>query len=155
MLPCSMQTLFDDTARANIVARLGALRPDSPRGWGKMDPAQALAHCAAALEAATGDRPARHKFIGRILGPFFRASLLGPKPFGRDAPTDPSLVVADPRDFARERTRLVALIGRFADAGPGAASGRVHAFLGPLSGDEWGRIMHKHLDHHLTQFGVT
>jgi len=29
----------------------------------------------------------------------------------------------------------------------------VHSFLGRLSGEEWGIMMYKHLDHHLRQFG--
>jgi hypothetical protein len=30
----------------------------------------------------------------------------------------------------------------------------MHSFLGRLKSDEWGVMMHKHLDHHLRQFGV-
>lgn len=154
MLARSMETLFDDAARERILRRIESLRPDSPRGWGKMEVAQMLTHCALALEAATGDRPAKRSLIGRILGPFFRSALVGPKPFSKNAPTDPALVVSDKREFEREKQRVVADIEKFATAGPDAASCHLHAFLGRLTGDEWGRIMHKHLDHHLTQFGA-
>ena len=30
----------------------------------------------------------------------------------------------------------------------------IHAFFGKLTGEEWGRLMHKHIDHHLRQFGA-
>jgi len=30
----------------------------------------------------------------------------------------------------------------------------MHSFLGRLRSDEWGVMMHKHLDHHLRQFGL-
>ena len=149
-----MHTLFDDAARAGILARIGALRADSPRGWGKMSPAQALCHCAITLEVVTGRLPMKQKFIGKVLGPFFRKKMLGPEPFSHNSPTGPELVVSEPRDFARERERVVALIATFAAAGPDAASRYEHGFLGRLSGDEWGRLMHKHLDHHLRQFGT-
>jgi uncharacterized protein DUF1569 len=149
-----MSTLFDDAERARILARLHSLRADSPRGWGKMTLAQALCHCAIALEVVTGERPMRQKFIGKVLGPFFRGRMLGPEPFSRNSPTGPELIVSGPRDFARERERVVALIGRFAAAGPESASQYVHGFIGRLTGDEWGRLMRKHLDHHLRQFGA-
>ena len=62
--------------------------------------------------------------------------------------------MTDPRDFAKERARLVAIVKRFGEAGASAADGRMHSFFGRLKGDEWGVLMHKHLDHHLRQFGA-
>ena len=147
------ENLFHPADRARIEERIRILAPGAVRQWGKMDAAQALAHCCVGIEAATGDRPMRQKFIGKILTPFFKGYFLGPKPFSRDAPTDRSFVVADPREFAREKDRLLALVAKFAGAGPDAAARHEHAFLGRLTGEEWGRGMWKHLDHHLRQFG--
>jgi hypothetical protein len=149
-----VDTLFDDAARERILRRVESLRPDSPRGWGRMTAAQAMAHCAITLEVATGAMPMRQKLIGRFLGPFFRRKILGPEPFSRNSPTGPELVVRDPKDLAAEKARVATLVRKFAAAGPDAASRCEHGFLGRLSGDEWGRLMHKHLDHHLGQFGA-
>lgn len=149
-----MQNIFDSVDREAIVRRLAGLQPDSLRQWGKMTPAQMLAHCAVALEVACGDRPKKQALLGRLVTPFIRSSILGEKPFGRNSPTDPDFVIADERDFAVERRRLTTLIDRFCERGPSAAAGQVHGFFGRLSGDEWGRLMHKHLDHHLRQFGA-
>jgi hypothetical protein len=149
-----MQTLFDPATRASISARLTSLSPDAVRQWGKMDAAQMLAHCSNALEVGTGDRPRKHSLLGKVLGRFVRTSLLGEKPFPKDSPTDPTFVITDARDFAREKERLTALVRRFCEAGPDAAGKQVHSFLGRMSGDEWGVMMAKHLDHHLRQFGT-
>jgi len=149
-----MKTLFESTDRESLLGRLEALKPDSQRQWGKMNPAQALCHCAIALEACTGHRPMKQKFIGKILMPFFKKTLLGEKPWSRNSPTDPSFVVADEREFATERTRLKGLIQQFVDRGPAAAGNETHAFFGKLTGQQWGEVMYKHLDHHLQQFGV-
>ncbi len=149
-----MDSLFDPAARERLLDRVAALRPDARRLWGRMDPAQAVTHCAIALEAATGDAPLKQGLIGKILSPFVRASSLGPKPFPRNSPTHPTFVVADARDLARERERLVAGIRKFADAGPAAAARWEHGFFGRLTGEEWGVLMHKHIDHHLAQFGA-
>jgi hypothetical protein len=149
-----MQSLFEPEARVKISGRLAALSPGAVRQWGKMDAAQMLAHCSNALEVATGDRPLKQKLIGKVFGPFVRSSLLGEKPFSKDSPTDPSFVVRDTRDFAREKERLAGLVHRFCESGPSEAGRHVHSFLGRISGDEWGVMMFKHLDHHLRQFAA-
>lgn len=149
-----MQSLFEPAARKEILDRLSALPPGATRQWGKMEAAQMMAHCSVAMEAATGDKPRSHSLIGRILGPFVKKGLLGDKPFGKDSPTDPTFIVADKRDFAKEKAFLTALIGRFCQSGPDAAGKYTHSFFGKISGHDWGVVMYKHLDHHLRQFGA-
>ena len=149
-----MKTLFDDADRDSLLQRLGALHADSPRQWGKMNPAQMVTHCARALETGAGERPMKQKLIGKILMPFFRKSILGEKPFSRNGPTDPSFIVSDEREFSTERQKLVDLIGRFVARGPAAAATQTHAFFGKMTGEEWGETMYKHIDHHLQQFGA-
>lgn len=149
-----MKTLFEPADREALLARLEVLRPDSPRQWGKMNAAQAVGHCANALETGAGVRPLKQRFIGKLLAPFVRASVLGEKPFTKNAPTDPTFVVADPRDLDRERARLLGLVQRFVERGAPAAGTATHAFFGKLTGEQWGVLMYKHIDHHLRQFGV-
>ena len=105
-----------------ILKRLDALTPATQRRWGKMDPAQMLTHCRLTVEAGTGDLVIERSLLARILGPLFRKAILGPKPFGRDAPTHPKFVIADARDFAKEKERLVAVLRKFAAAGPAGAT---------------------------------
>ena len=149
-----MTSLFNPEAHSRLVVRLARLEAGATRGWGKMDPAQMLAHCSIALEVATGEQPRRQKLLGKLLAPFFRAKLLGEEPFSRNSPTDPTFVVADARDFAAEKARLRRLVDTFAKGGPEPAARQVHSFLGRLTGEEWGVMMWKHLDHHLRQFGA-
>jgi hypothetical protein len=113
-----------------------------------------LAHCSLALEMAVGERPLKQKLIGKILGPLVRSSILGEKPLGKNSPTDPTFIVSDEKDFAAEKELLSRLVERFCERGPAEAERQTHAFLGKLSGQEWGRMMYKHLDHHLRQFGA-
>lgn len=146
-------SLFVPADRESLLRRIQALDPDSARQWGKMNPAQMLCHCSRALETATGDRPMKQKLIGKILMPFFRSSILGEKPFSKNSPTDPTFVVSDEREFAAERARLTDLIDRFVANGAALAGTLTHAFFGKMTGDEWGELMYKHIDHHLRQFG--
>jgi len=149
-----MNTLYDAADRQSLLDRLTSFQPSSERQWGKMNPAQMLCHCSRAIETATGDRPMKQKFIGKLLAPLVRGKILGEMPFGKNSPTDPTFVVADERDFAAEKAKLTELIGRFAERGPEPAGKATHAFFGKLTGDEWGRLMYKHIDHHLRQFGA-
>jgi len=149
-----MQSLFNPADREVLSLRLADLEADTPRLWGKMNAAQMLQHCTRGLEAATGDRPMKQLFRGKLLSPFLRGIALGRKPFHRGTPTDPSFVITDDRDFEAEHKRLATVIDRFIQRGPESASKATHAFFGHLSGEEWGRLMYKHLDHHLRQFGV-
>jgi hypothetical protein len=150
-----MKNFFEPSDRREILDRLDGLRPDAARLWGKMDAAQMCAHCAIALEVAAGDVPKTQAFIGKVLAPFVKKKILhGTEPLSRNSPTDPTFVVSDARDFARERTRLVAIAKRFGEEGASASDGRIHSFFGSLKGDEWGVLMYKHLDHHLRQFGA-
>ena len=150
----AMGSLFDTRDRQTILDRLEALRPDSPRQWGKMDVAQMLTHCARSMEVATGDKPRRQALIGKLLGPLVRKKILGDQPLSHNSPTDPTFVVKEACDFDRERQRLRGLVDRFADLGSAHAGQVIHSFLGRMSGEEWDCLMHKHLDHHLRQFGA-
>jgi len=133
---------------------LSSLQTSSTRQWGKMNPAQMMAHCAVALEVACGDKLTKQAFIGRVFSPFVKGSVLGEKDMRRNAPTDPTFRIADDRNFDAERARLSSLVEKFHRRGEKAADGTVHSFFGRLTGDEWGRLMYKHLDHHLRQFSA-
>lgn len=130
------------------------LRPDSERLWGKMNTAQALAHCSAGLELAFGERTPPRAFIGRILGPIIKPLALGnDEPMRKNSPTVEGLVVNDDRDLAKEQERLRGMIDRFAAGGPAACTSHPHSFFGRLTPGQWAVLMYKHLDHHLRQFG--
>jgi hypothetical protein len=150
-----MKNLFDPAAVNEVKARLGRLGPESGRRWGTMAAAQAVAHCSAGLELATGDRLPPRAFLGRILGWVVKPLALGnDEPMRRNSPTVKSLVVEDERDLGTERERLYGLIDGFAARGPEGCTTHPHSFFGRLTAEEWATLMYKHLDHHLRQFGV-
>ncbi len=150
-----MKSMFQAASVEEIQQRLSALGPNSSRQWGKMNPAQMMAHCSLGLEMAAGEiRPPR-ALIGRILGPVVKPmALRDEEPMRRNSPTSKELVVGDDRDFGVERKRLSSLITRFAAAGAASCTSHPHAFFGSLTPDEWAILMYKHLDHHLRQFGA-
>ena len=149
------KNLFDVAALEEVKERVARLRPDSERLWGKMNPAQMLAHCSAAIGMAVGETRPPRILLGRLLGPLAKKSLItNGEPMRRNSMTEKSVLVTDERDFAVERRRLRESIDRFAAGGPGICTKHPHFFFGPLTPVEWAVLMHQHLDHHLRQFGV-
>ena len=149
-----MSSLFNASDREAIASRLSSLQPASARQWGKMDVAQMLAHCAVAFDVPCGDLVRKQAFMGRLIGPFVKKSLMSGKPMMRNAPAPPDFKVVNERDFAREHQRLSSKMVRFCKRGESACHGVVHPFFGAMTGDEWGRLMYSHLDHHLRQFSA-
>ena len=150
-----MKNLFEAARVEEVKERMVHLRPDSERLWGRMNAAQAVAHCSAGLELALGDRTPPRLLLGRIIGRMVKPMALGnDEPMRRNSPTVKDLVVQDERDLGTERERLCGLIDRFAAAGPEECTTHPHSFFGRLTPVEWATLMYKHLDHHLRQFGV-
>jgi hypothetical protein len=150
-----VKNLFEAVRVAEVKERAAHLRPDSERLWGKMNPAQALAHCSKGIEWAVGDRIPPRMLMGRIVGQIVKPMVLGnDEPMRRNSPTARDLVVRDQRDLRTERERLCGLIDRFAAAGPRGCTTHPHSYFGRLTPEEWAALMYKHLDHHLRQFGV-
>ena len=150
-----MKNLYDQGAAAEVKSRLARLTPDSPRQWGRMTAAQAVAHMARGMELATGDKRPSRLIAGRLFGAVVkRLALRDDAPFKRNSPTDPALVVTGDCDLEAERIRLLRLIDRFVAAGPAGCTTHPHSFFGRMTPDEWAVLTYKHLDHHLRQFGA-
>jgi hypothetical protein len=150
-----MKNLYEAGVAKQVEDRLAQLKPDSPRQWGRMTPAQAVAHCSGAMEWAVSDKRPPRTTSGWLIGWAIKPLVLkDDKPLRPGAPTDKSLVMADDCDLDVERRRLCGLIDRFVASGPAGCTLHPHAFFGRLAPNEWAILMYKHLDHHLRQFGV-
>src|SRR5712691_10485580 len=133
-----MKNLFETAAANEITDRMAHLRPDSARQWGKMNVAQMLAHCSAAIGMAEGKVTPARILIGRLLGPLAKKSLIvNGTPMRRNSMTEKSCLVTDERDFVVERHGLRESIDRFATGGPGVCTKHPHFFFGPLAPVEW------------------
>ena len=150
-----MKNLFEPVTVKEIHSRLNNLTAQNERRWGKMTPAQALAHCCGSMEWVVKDIFPSRMFIGRILGGFIKPKVLGnDAPMRPNSPTDKTIVIDDDRDFATERERLSGLIDRFVANGSAGCTTHPHPFFGRMTPDEWAILTYKHLDHHLRQFSA-
>ena len=151
-----MTSLFDAAMANQVKARLGQLGPQSERLCGRMTVAQMLAHCAKSMQWAVGEVvPEKGPLPARVMGRLVKPMVLrGDDVMRKHSPTIKSLIVADERDFGKERERLSGLIDRFAAGGAAGCTRNPHSFFGKMTPEEWAILMYKHLDHHLRQFGV-
>jgi Protein of unknown function (DUF1569) len=151
-----MKNLFDAAVVKQIKTRLGNLRPQSQRHWGKMTAAQMLAHCSVSMQWAVGEvvpekGPLPVRLLGRLVKPFvFRNE----DPLRKNSPTAKSLIISDERDLEEQRDRLSKLIDKFASGGAAGCTRNPHSFFGHMTPEQWAILAYKHLDHHLRQFGV-
>ncbi len=149
-----MKTLYEKDTADEVIGRIDRLQSATERQWGKMDVAQMMAHCSAALDMASGRLILPRLLIGRLIGSFVKPIYSNEKPFSKSNPTDPKLVVSDQRDFQREQEQLKGKVREFQECGEAKCTRHPHPFFGSLTPYEWGRGMYKHLDHHLRQFGA-
>ena len=114
-----------------------------------------MEHCARGLEMGTGDTKPPRVFLGYLLGGLVKSKALKDgAPMRRNSPTAPVLVVTGDPDLDASRARLLELFDRFVSGGEEGCTTHPHAFFGRLTPSEWSKMMHKHLDHHLRQFGA-
>ena len=151
-----MKNLFDAALANQVKTRLGKLRPQSERHWGKMTAAQMLAHCSVSMQWAVGEVvPEKGALPARLLGRLVKPLVFrNEDPLRKNSPTAKSLIVVDDPDLDQERERLSGLIDKFAAGGVSGCTRNPHSFFGKMTPEEWAILMYKHLDHHLRQFGV-
>ena len=149
-----IKNLFDNTAYIAILSRLNKLSPGSQRQWGKMQVAQMLAHCKQAFKVPLTDKPIPRMFWGVLLGWMVKSKLYNDTPWKHGLPTAPDFVIKDQREFEKEKAALLELVNTFHNNGPEGVGKYPHPFFGRFTKEQWGKMMWKHLDHHLRQFGV-
>ena len=148
-----MRSIFSDRERRALQRRIDALRPDTPRRWGRMNAHQMVCHLKDAVESGFGESPP-----GRASGPIAHFPLnwlvinVLPWPKGK-LESPPELFVTTPGVWDEDVAALRSALERAAAKGPDAPWPASDVF-GPLSGRSWGALLRTHIDHHLRQFGV-
>lgn len=148
-----MPTLFDPGTRASLLARVDRLTPESRPAWGRMNVGEMVCHLNRSLRMATGELACKPKG-GPLSFPPLRWLIIYKLPFPKGAPTAPELLSGTPAEALDEDlVQLRGLVEQVAAMGPEADFAE-HPVFGKFAGRHWGVLMHKHIDHHLRQFGV-
>jgi len=153
-----MKTFASECDRAEVLLRLGALRQDSVRRWGRMSAHQMVCHLSDGYRVLTGQRtaPLAPSPLPRPVMKWI--ALYAPVRWPRGIPTTPDLDQTiggtAPVNFDADVAELIGLLHDIAPDRRSRFHGRLHPIFGPMSGSAWLRWAYLHADHHLRQFGV-
>ena len=151
----TMKNIFNDADKNELLQRVEKLTPLSQPLWGTMDVSQMLAHFSEACRIPVGQvKPQRVSFPLIALGFLLKSTVLGEKSFRRNTPTAAETTITGHRDFATEKANFINAIISLNKGGEQGIKATHHHFLGKLTANQWGRMVYKHADHHLSQFGV-
>lgn len=150
-----MKNVFDPAVTAELIHRIEQLTPRSLGLWGKMSVDQMLAHCCVGYEMAFTDKhPKANAILRFLLKTFVKNGVVNEVPYKKNLPTSPAFRIKNEKNFEEEKARLIAFLEQTLAAGEAGFEGRESPSFGPMTAKEWNNLFYKHLDHHLTQFGV-
>lgn len=151
----ALPNIFTETVANQVISRIDNLKPDTANLWGKMDVAQMLAHCNVTYEMAYEDiHPKPNFFMKFILKMLVKNNVVNEAPYKKDGQTAPAFLIKTEKDFEKEKNRLIGYIQKTQKLGDMHFDNRESHSFGNLSVTEWNNMFYKHLDHHLSQFGV-
>ena len=148
-----MKSIFNTTANQEIINRINSLTPESQALWGKMSVDQMLKHINDAVLVSFNEKPLKVPFVFKILGRMMKGFVFKQAEFAKNSPTAKEFKYAENFDFNSVQRDLIENFSRF-QQGEKAITCTKHPFWGTMSSEDWNKLMWKHLDHHLRQFGV-
>ena len=150
-----IKNVFEEKTVEELYARIDKLPGDTKPLWGRMSAAQMLAHLNVMYEMVyDNNHPRPGAFQRFIISLLAKKTVVGNKPYPKNIRTAPAFLIKGERDFEKEKVRLVNYIRRTKDQGEQFFDGKESHSFGPLNLKEGNTLVYKHLDHHLSQFGV-
>jgi hypothetical protein len=153
-----MKTFACECDRDEILRRLGSLRSDSVRRWGRMSAHQMVCHLSDGYRVLFGQRHT-NLAVTPLPRPLMKLIALyvpvrWPPGIATTPDLDQNIGGTAPSTFAADLAELQRLIDGITVDRCGEFRGRLHPIFGPMSESAWLRWAYLHADHHLRQFGV-
>ena len=150
-----MKNIFQKETTNEVIKRIENLTTNSQPEWGKMSVAQMLAHCCVTYEMVFTDKhPKPNMFAKLMLKAIVKKIVVSDKPYSKNGRTAAQFLITEDKVFESEKKRLIDYINQTQKLGENHFDGKESHSFGKLTKDEWNNMFYKHLDHHLTQFGV-
>lgn len=151
----ALPNIFKREVSEQVIQRINALKPDTRPLWGKMSVNQMLAHTNVMYEMVYDSKhPKQNPFMRLMLKAFVKKIVTNEKPYKNNSRTAPAFLIHDERNFDIEKTRLIEYIEKTQKLGEANFDKKESHSFGILTSTEWNNMFYKHLNHHLTQFGV-
>ena len=150
-----MKNAFNQKDTAEFISRIEKLSLTTKSYWGKMKVEKMLAHCNVTYEKIYDDiHPKSNAFKKFLLKLFVKNAVVNEKPYKKNGQTAPEFIIKNDRDFETEKKRLIEYIIKTQQLGENHFDQKESHSFGIMTKQEWSNMLSKHLDHHLTQFGV-
>jgi hypothetical protein len=147
--------IFEEAVLNKHLERLDKLSNETQPQWGKMDAAQMLAHLNVAYDLDNGKIKTKYNaFTKWMIKTFVKKIVVGDKPYKKNSRTAPVFLIADKREFEKEKAALIQNMKEVQSRGVQYYEGRENTGFGKLSSKEWNNMFSKHLEHHFEQFGI-
>jgi hypothetical protein len=151
-----IKNIFSQEISEEVIGRIEKLSPTSTPKWGKMTVDQMLAHCNVTYnytyhsEKFTPPNVLKRMLLKALVKPM----VVGEKTYPKNGKTATEFKMVGKKDFEREKSYLIENIRKTQKLGTTHFDGLDNFSFGKLTINEWNNLFYKHLDHHLTQFGV-
>jgi hypothetical protein len=151
----ALPNIFSKEISENLIERINKLTSHTKPKWGKMNVSQMLAHCCVTYEMVYDDKHKKpNPMMKFILKTLVKKTVTNEKGYKQNSQTAPQFIITDEREFESEKNRLINYIRKTQLLGETSFEGKESHSFGKLNKTEWNNMFYKHLDHHLSQFGV-
>lgn len=151
----ALPNIFTREITDQLISRIENLTLERQPLWGKMNTAQMLAHCCVTYELVyDNNHPKPGPVMKFIISLLAKNQVVSEKPYPKNIRTAPAFLITSEKDFQTEKQRLITYLDKTQKIGRHTFEGKASHSFGPLSSDQWNNMFYKHLDHHLSQFGV-
>jgi len=151
----ALPNIFSKPVIEQIIERINRLTPTTQGKWGKMSVDQMLAHCNVSYELIYDDIHPKPNFLMKfILKTFVKRVVTNEVSYKQNSSTAPEFIMKGDKDFEAERKRLIGYITKTQQLCESHFDGKESHSFGAMNKTEWNNMFYKHLNHHLTQFGV-
>ena len=147
--------IYTSTYISQSITRINKLDLNTQAKWGKMSVDQMLAHLNVAYDMSFTDKYTQPNAVMRFFIKLLaKKQIVGLKPYPKNGRTAPQFVISEARNFESEKQKLIDYIEKVVALGRAHFEGFESHSFGKLTVDEWNILFEKHMEHHLTQFGV-
>ncbi len=151
----ALPNIFTKEVSADFIQRIKNLNAQTQPKWGSMSVAQMLAHCCVTYEMIYDNKhPKPNTLMRLMLKAFVKNTVVNETAYKHNSRTAPQFIIKEDKVFEAEKGRLIQYIQKTQGLGENAFDNKESHSFGKLTKTEWNNMFYKHLNHHLSQFGV-
>ncbi len=147
--------IYDSLDTNDLILQLNKLTPSTKPNWDKMSLDQMLTRLNVAyLMAFTNKYTPPNSMAKFLLKLMIKKGVVVPKPYRKNVRTEHQFIIKYAKNFDEKKKKLISYIEKVRDRGNSNFEGKKSHSFDPLTVKEWYVLFTKHMEHHLTQFGV-